>query len=91
MKVKLKYAICSVTYYVGSLTEHAELWWFTADKKWVDDIEDAILFESEETAQTEYQNIVDTQEFQRFHGGCGLNIVDVLWNDCSDDCSDDTD
>lgn len=82
MKVKLKYAICSVTYYVGSLTEHAELWWFTAEEKWVDDIEDAILFESEENAQNVYQNIVDTQEF---HGGAGLNIVDVLWNDCSDD------
>ena len=85
MNVKLKYAICSATYYVGSLTEHAELWWFTADKKWVDDIENAILFESEENAQSVYQDIVDTQELHRFHGGSGLNIVDVLWSDCRDD------
>ncbi len=81
---KIKYAICSATFCLGSATGHARFLWFGGNKwvsnniEWVDDVEEATFFDDEESCQNTYQSIVDFQTLHKCDES-SLSIVTFLW------------
>ena len=75
---QIKFAICMANYSIGNATETSELYWVGLEQSgWVDEFDDAKLFDNELDAQSFLVSEIDDDPRS-------LSIVRVLLSDYSD-------